>query len=204
MLSRSLQFGTLLLLLALGPDAIAQQSTAEIIEQARARARQIEEVKQVLNDPDQNVRLAAFEGMVSSDDPLMRELALDAGLASTDQVLRGVALKHAVMGLAQLSITLAVDTAAPKPVQERARAHLEKSGASFLLVIDTQNVDLNRGFFHPPRQPAYNGNVSGLVLTFNYGYHSGELHLQEDSTLAGTVHYSPGGDHQFKATAPLR
>ncbi|HRP36055.1 MAG TPA: hypothetical protein PLI48_09255, partial [Gammaproteobacteria bacterium] len=74
-----------LLALAVAAEGWAQ-SAAEIIEQARARARQVEEIKQVLNDPDQNVRLAAFEAMVGSDDSLMRELALDAGINSTDQV----------------------------------------------------------------------------------------------------------------------
>ncbi|MFX3658242.1 MAG: hypothetical protein ACN6I7_03710 [bacterium] len=194
----------LALLPVLAVDAIAQTSVTDVIEQARARARQIEEVKQVLNDPDQNVRLAAFEAMVGSSDALMRELALDAGLASTDQVLRGLALKHVVLGLEQLTITLTTDTAAPGPSQERARAYLEKTGPSLQLEIDTKKTDFGRGMFHQPGNTSRSGNVSGLVVTFNYGYHTGELHLQDDNTLAGTVHYSYGGDHQFQAVAPLR
>ena len=193
-----------LLALAVATDGWAQ-SAAEIIEQARARARQVEEIKQVLNDPDQNVRLAAFEAMVGSDDSLMRELALDAGLNSTDQVLRGMALRHAVLGLAQLTITLAVDTAAPKVIQDSSRAFLEKNGSSYTMTIDAKGKDLATGAFHAVSQPSHRGNISGQVVTFNYSYYTGELHLQDDNTLAGVVHYQwSSNNHQFKATAPLR
>lgn len=193
-------------LLALGVAADGwAQSAAEIIEQARARARQVEEIKQVLNDPDQNVRLAAFEAMVGSDDSLMRELALDAGLNSTDEVLRGMALRQAVLGLAQLTITLAVDTAAPKAIQDSSREFLEKNGNSYVMAIDPKTRDLSTGAFNMPGNVNQRGNVSGRVVTFKYPYYTGELHLQEDNTLAGTVHYQwSSNNHQFKATAPLR
>jgi hypothetical protein len=193
-----------LLALAVAADGWAQ-SAAEIIEQARARARQVEEIKQVLNDPDQNVRLAAFEAMVGSDDSLMRELALDAGLNSTDEVLRGMALRQAVLGLAQLTITLAVDTAAPKAIQDSSREFLEKNGNSYVMAIDPKTRDLSTGAFNMPGNVNQRGNVSGRVVTFKYPYYTGELHLQEDNTLAGTVHYQwSSNNHQFKATAPLR
>lgn len=185
-------------------DVFAQTTAAEIIEKARERARQVDEIKQVLNDPDQNVRLAAFEAMVGSDDPLMRELALDAGLSSTDQVLRGMALKHAVLNLAAIHVTLAVDESAPKPVQERVQAYLQKSGRTYQVEIDPKSVNPERGSFYGRGNPSHSGNVSGTVVTFSYGYYTGELHLQDDNTLAGHVHYSYGGDHQFKATAPIR
>lgn len=193
-----------LLAMAVAAEGWAQ-SAAEIIEQARARARQVEEIKQVLNDPDQNVRLAAFEAMVGSDDSLMRELALDAGINSTDQVLRGLALRHAVLGLSQLTITLAVDDSASKPIQESTREFLAKNGNSYVMGIDQKTKDLSTGAFNLPASSSYRGNVSGQVVTFREAYHTGELHLQEDNTLAGTLYYQRGAaTHQFKATAPLR
>src|SRR5690606_26965406 len=129
------------------------------------------------NDPDQNVRLAAFEAMFTSEDPLMRELALDSGRSSTDRVLLGLVRWHAVLGLAQLTITLAVDESAPKPVQERTRDYLVKSGNSYIAPIDPKGSDLTNGAFHSGNAK-YRGNVSGLVVTFNYPYYTGELHLQ--------------------------
>jgi hypothetical protein len=193
-----------LLALAIAAEGWAQ-SAAEIVEQARARARQVEEIKQVLNDPDQNVRLAAFEAMVGSDDSLMRELALDAGLNSTDQVLRGLALRHAVLGLAQLTLTLTVDDSAPKSTQETTRDYLEKSGSTYVMAIDQKTKDLSTGAFNLPSYANHRGNVSGLVVTFNYSNYIGELHLQDDNTLAGTLsHARSGKAWQFKATAPLR
>ena len=199
-----LQVLVVCLLGSTGNLAVAQTSAADIVEQGRERARQLDEVKQVLNDPDQSVRLAAFEAMVDSDDPLMRELALDTGLASTDQVLRGLALKYAVLGLEQLNIRLAPDPDAPKESQGRVEAYLQKTGAGYTLDIDSKSIDLSRGYFHKPGNANNSGNVSGLVLTFDYQYYAGELHLQDDNTLAGTVHYSYGGNHQFRAVAPIR
>lgn len=194
----------ILCIASFGSSALAQTSAAQIVEQARERARQLDEIKQVLNDPDQNVRLAAFEAMVDSGDPLMRELALDAGISSTDQVLRGLALKYAVLSLEQLNLTLTLDPAAPKEVQDKSRTYLEKTGAGYVLKIDSKSVDIPRGYFQQPGNSNRNGNISGLVLTFDYAYHTGELHLQDDNTLAGTVYYSYGGNHQFKAAAPIR
>ena len=188
---------------AIGGTAVGAD-TAATLDQIRERARQIEETRQILADPDQTVRLAAFEALAGGDDAMLREMAIDAGLASTDQLLRGLALRHTVLGLAQLSLTLVADDAAPKPTVERSQAYLEKTGRGWLLVLDGKRSDLQTGRFGGSRSYE-TGDVSGLVLTFGYGHYSGELHLQDDNTLAGTVYYNTGqGDHQFKASAPLR
>lgn len=181
------------------------QSAAEIVDQARARARQVEEIKKLLDDPDQNVRVAAFDTMVGSDDPLMRDLALDAGLNSTDQVLRAVALRHTVLGLAQLTIALAVDDSQSKEAQESARSFQVRNGSVYTMMIDDKGKDLSTGSFHRTGHAGERGNVSGLVVTFSYGSYSGELQLQDDNSLAGTVYFGSGQTHhKFKASAPLR
>jgi hypothetical protein len=188
---------------ATGQTPLAATDHAGTIDQIRDRARQMEESKQILSDPDQTVRLAAFEAMVLGDDDLMREMAIDAGLASTDELLRALALKHALLGLGQLSITLAVDESAPKAIQERSRAYLEKNGRSYLLKIEAKRTDLRTGLFGTGGA-SYKGNVSGFVVTFDYGPYAGELYLQDDNALAGTLYSTHGGTNQFKASAPLR
>jgi len=76
-------------LLLLNPVSVyAQTSAAEMLEQARARSRDIEELKAVLNGPDQNMRLAIFDVMVNSGDEAMRQVALDLGLASADPLMQ--------------------------------------------------------------------------------------------------------------------
>lgn len=182
----------------------AQTSIEDIIAQARERARNIEELKGVLNDPDQNVRLAAFEVMMTKGDPVMRELALDTGFASTDQVLRGLALKYAVLGLEQLVLTLEKDESAPEAVQENTDAYLVRYSHILVIDIDSSKVDLSRGYFVNPGSSNQTGNVSGTVITFDYGRHSGDLRLQDDNSLAGQVNYDSGGSHQFTATASIR
>jgi len=190
-------------LLALSCSTFADQTTAEKIEAARQRAKEINEVKQVLADPDQAVRLAAFESMATSDDPVMRSMALDAGFASTDSLLRNTAFKYTVLGLEQIIITLIVDTKAPKEIQEKSTKYLNESGQSFKLDINTKKIDLGTGKFERPNNSGYTGNVNGSLLTFSYGSFQGELHLMEDNSLAGRIS-NPGWGYQFNATASVR
>ena len=138
--------------------------------------------------------------MTLISEPLLKRISP----STTSISMRGMALKHAVLGLSQLTLTLSVDEAAPKPVQDRSREYLAKQGSSYVMEIDQKGVDLSTGAFSSGARNQ-TGNISGTVLTFKYYLHAGELHLQDDNTLAGTFYYTPGGtSHQFKATAPVR
>ena len=190
-----------LLLLGFAGVTFAEGSTAELIENARKRAREIQEIKQVLADPDQTVRLAAFDAMVTSKDATQREMALDAGFASTDSVLRNLAFKHALLGQDQISFTLTVDASASKVVQEKSAEYIDGYGSNWVAKIDPKTVDLVLGEFNHPGFDSYKGGVSGSQLTLSYHNVSADLRLQDDNSLAGTVFI---GNTRFKATAALR
>ena len=190
-----------LLLVGFAGAAFAEGTTSELIENARKRAREIQEIKQVLSDPDQTVRLVAFDAMVSSGNATQREMALDAGFASADSVMRNLAFKHALLGQNQINMVIAVDISAPKAVQEKSVAYIDKYGSSWVLRIDPKTVDLVTGKFVSPNGTIYQGAVSGPRLTFIYEHRSGELRLQDDNSLTGTVHHDGA---QFKATASFR
>lgn len=179
-------------------NVFAQQADpAKLIEEARARAKKIDEIKAVLNDPDQTVRLAAFEAMVGSGDPLMRDLAIQAGFAASDSTMRALAFKHALLGLDRLVFALAVDEGEPKERIEHSKAVLERTGSTASIGFDRKRTDVARGNFYRPGFD-YSGKVEGLAVTFNFGEISGELRLQDDNTLLGRVIFHEG---VFKAKA---
>jgi hypothetical protein len=94
--------------------AEAQSAAAKILEKARGQARDIEELRKVLNGPDQNMRLATFDAMIKSGDETLKQIAYETGLMSADSVMRAMAFKAVVMSLDNLHLTLTPDTAAPK------------------------------------------------------------------------------------------
>lgn len=182
--------------------AVGQTDTSKLIDEARARAKKIDEVKAALADPDQTVRLAIFEGMVTSDDPLMRDIALQGGLASSDALMRAQAFKHALLAQERLVFTLTIDDSQPKErIESDNKAFIER-GSIARIEFDGKAGDIKNGVV----KGAYNngsGKVEGMLFTFSYGNCSGyscsgELRLQDDNTLSGRLRW---GEHTFKATA---
>ena len=105
-----------------------------------------EELRKVLNSPDQNMRLAVFDQMVKSGDEAMKLIAYEAGLASADSVMRTMAFKAVLMSQDKLHLTLAVDRSAPKPIQEASEKYLAKNGSGH----------------HDPAQGIGNGGGDGV------------------------------------------
>lgn len=179
----------------------AQTSAAEILEQARSKARDMEELRKILNGPDQNMRLATFDAMMTSGDEALQQIALDAGLASADALMQAMAFKAAIMSLDRLVLTLEVDGTQPEPIQEAARSYLEKNGNSWVLSMPKKEPD--NGTFRANVNSR--GEVSGTMLNFDYGRNSGTLALKDDATVGGPVTlYHNGGNAGFVGTGRIR
>jgi len=185
------------------------QSTAEMLEQARARAQEIEDLKRALNSPDQNMRIATFEIMISHKEDSIRELALDTGLGSADRLLQALAFKSAIMGLDQLHLTLEVDESQPEEVQERSRARIAEKGDKY--VINIGYHDLKTGVFAGHKNYAApgsvsRGEVSGTRITFIWTSrkHTGDLQLDGDDSIVGTLQAGGTRPTHFKASAQIR
>lgn len=178
----------------------AQTSAAEMLEQARARSREIEELKAVLNGPDQNMRLAVFDVMVSSGDEAMRQVALDLGLASADPLMQAMAFKETILSLNRIVFTLELDTSEPDTVQQKAQAYLNSNGATYEIPI--ASVDRDTGIF--TIKSSYTGQVNGTTLTFKSGYDTGQLELVDETTIKGKIKTYKGGFGGFTATAKIR
>ena len=178
----------------------AQTSAAEMLEQARARSREMEELKAVLNGPDQNMRLAAFDVMVKSGDEAMRQVALDLGLASADPLMQAMAFKETILSLNRLVFQLEIDTSQPASVQQKAQAILDASGATYSIPIT--KPDRNTGIF--TIRQSYQGQVNGTTLNFKVSYDTGQFDLADETTIRGTLSIYKAGYGGFIATARIR
>jgi len=178
----------------------AQTSAAEMLEQARARSREIEELKAVLNGPDQNMRLAAFDVMVKSGDEAMRQVALDLGLASADPLMQAMAFKETILSLNRIVFTLDLDTSEPDTIQQKAQAYLNANGTTY--EIPVASVDRDTGIF--TIKSSFTGQVNGTTLTFKNGHDTGQLELVDETTIKGKIRAYKGGYGGFTATAKIR
>ena len=180
----------------------AQESMDSIMEKARAQAQEIEKLKKVLNEePDQNVRLAAFNLMVENGDPTMRAVAIEAGLASADALLQAAAFKEAIMSLDRIHLELGVDGGASQEIQEKSRAYLAKNGD--VLVLDLDKKDPKNGTFSGSGR--LKGEVTGTHLTYVRGYGSGVLELKDDDAVSGKVTLRVSGSNlEFLASGKIR
>jgi hypothetical protein len=178
----------------------AQDSVDAILEKARGQAREIEKLKRVLNEePDPNVRLAAFDLMVQDGDSTMHAIAVDAGLASADRLLQAAAFREAIMSLDRLHLTLSVDTSAAQEMQEKARAYLDKNGNTLVLVF--KKKDRKAGTFSNAN---LSGEVTGTLVTYKHGHGSGTLELKDDNAVSGNVTVYSSGYMQFLASGRIR
>lgn len=189
----------LVLPMVLVAEPAGAASAAELLEQARGKSRDLEELQAVLNGPDANMRLATFEVMVDSGDPAIREMALDTALTSTDPVLQALALKRVVLAQTGITLSLAVDTSQPADIQENARNYLASSGN--LYHKGFSEVDPKTGVF---KMGGNEGQVSGTQVSFKYGYDKGILQMVDETSLQGPVMLYKGKYAGFIGTWKLR
>lgn len=180
--------------------AYAQSSAAEMLEKARARSRDMEELKAVLNGPDQNMRLATFDVMINSGDEAMRQVAIEAGLASADPLMQGMAFKESILSLDRIIMTLEIDASQPADIREKAQAILNTTGASYELPII--GVDRKTGIFKI--KSSYTGQVTGTTMNFRFNYDNGQLELVDERTIKGPIKIYKSGWGGFIATAKIR
>ena len=92
-----------------------------MMREVRLLAAEIEKMKKVINEePDQNVRLAAFQLMVESSNSVMREIAIESGLASADKLLQSAAFRAAIMDLDRLHLVIKVDPDASDEIRQQS------------------------------------------------------------------------------------
>ncbi len=168
--------------------AYAQPSADEILKQAQERASVIEEYRQLLNNPDQNVRVAGLDVMLKSDDSAMREIAFSIAFASADDTMRAIALKNKFSYLKTLNFQLSL----PEQPTE-----LEETGIvdafSRVYSIQLETYDANTGEFTLKSGTAKSpGQVAGIGMDFNDKYFrcNASLTLGDGPELVGMLNCS--------------
>lgn len=186
----------------LAGNGFAAESIDQLLEKARAEAGEIAKIRRIINEePDPNVRLAAFELMIDSGDKLMREIAIDSGLPSADRLLQSAAFKAAIMDLERLNLTLKADKDASDKIQTASQAYLDQKGDQYLLPFDKK--DPKKGTISGKY---FEAQVIGIHLSYTRSrFGSGALYLKDDNAVSGNVIVINGKDTlQFVATADIR
>ncbi|WP_351189414.1 hypothetical protein [Shewanella sp. TB4-MNA-CIBAN-0142] len=162
----------------------ANQSMADTMaETIKKRAGAIAEIKGFLNDSDPNIRIAALDSMLKSDDTAMREMAYSMGLNSADDTLRSITLRNKFNDLKVLNITLKL----PEGANESAQTIFTKFGGKVLLNIQKYDEKNGRFTYKSNNYGGYDGNISGLMLQFDDKNCSGDLTFNEESIYSGKV-----------------
>jgi len=84
-----------LFLTVLPAQPVLADSAGDVLQKIRERAKAWGEIVDIIkSNPDQRMRIAAFEEAVKSGDPELRLSAMEAAFASDDKRLRKAALRH--------------------------------------------------------------------------------------------------------------
>lgn len=76
-----------------GGSRTPKQTPAQVLEAAKAKSKEMDELRSALRSPDASLRTSAFNAMIASDDPTMTEVAMNEAIASDDTNLRALALR---------------------------------------------------------------------------------------------------------------
>lgn len=183
---------TALAIVLCSPVANASEIDVAAIQ---ARAAKIKEVKDLLNNPDASIRLAAMDAMFASDDLALREAAFYAGMNSADESLRSLAVRHRFAEKSVLSLEMVL----PDEPSEEQKALYQYYGGS--LKLEPNAFDLTTGQFS--FQSSYiRASSSGLKLDFSVRYGTGSLTMNDELIFTGV--YSHKGDKNLSTAIPIK
>jgi len=193
------KLGAALLLTFVAMNGVSAQSASEIIEKARAEAKEFNEFKLALEDPDQSVRLAVFEQMLKQPAAPLRMMAIQAGLTSSDDIMRSRALVAQILDMDHLVIHLKVNEKANSKSQEATKKLLLRDGDVWRLSIRQKNPDDNTFSIGVGE---YSGKVNGLQVSLLRGPSGMHFQLDDNNRLVGR-YTSPNGPIDAVVTMEL-
>jgi hypothetical protein len=169
----------------MSPGALAQATQpgkAETLDpaQIKARAQRIKDMRALLSDPDQNVRLAALDEMIKSGDPVMQEVAFETGFASADSAMRSVALRAKLAKIKSLTIEVS-----PPSGGDAANALNRVGGQTQVFPIRTFDATTGAIVFDGYNPPT--GQLSGSELSIRRDNVAARFRLESGATLKGTI-----------------
>lgn len=183
--------------------AVAAAMTGASVGAAHADAAErraaLEKVRDGLNDPDPLVRLITLEEVSTSEDALLRNMALRQAIGIADPDLQALAARMFFGGLQTFSLDLANarvtggDEAKAKPILTQ----LQQTGLNF----QVRDFDVATGAFKIGFQAhgdPMDGQVTGTTVAFQTYWHNfancrTTLRVGEALDLSGTIMCIDGG-----------
>ncbi|MCF4167185.1 hypothetical protein L2U69_16170 [Zavarzinia compransoris] len=184
--------------------AVAAAAMAVSVGTVRAdvaeRRAALEKVRDGLNDPDPLVRLITLEEVSTSEDALLRSMALRQAIGIADPDLQALAARMFFSGLQTFSLDLANarvtggDDAKAKPILTQ----LQQTGLNF----QVSDFDVGTGAFKIRFQAhgdPMDGQVTGTTVSFQTYWHNfancrTSLRVGEALDLTGTIMCIDGGN----------
>ena len=144
----------------------------------------MEQYRDILRDPDPNVRLSAFTKLARVESPIYRHMAYDEAFASGDHTLRALALKYSLFDRSDIIIHYPGSEIAPEK-------------------FDLKKFNLTNGDFEVYRGGyTWSGRVQGLSVHISFRSECAvDFTLNDDDVLTGLLKCNK---KQQKAVIDLR
>ena len=159
------------------------QAAAPSIDKIRAQSQRMKEYRALLADPDSNVRLAALDEMLKSNEAALRELAFDAGFASADQNMRALALRERVLSMKSFVLDLQNTNKVSDELWQKSAAHFRPALTFKIGRAEAQTGNLElvmSGYNHQ-----CTGRVAGQELSVSCPAGTLRLRLTDGAVLTG-------------------
>jgi len=187
MKNRKIKFLGFLMAISMSLPVLSADKSG-LLSKIRANAGQYNEFKQLLNNPDQSIRIAAFDGMVNSGDVALRNIALDEALANTDATLQAFAFKEIIMDLRVLNFSIEKS----EGISEESKKIVKQWSSTYGLTFSSKQKNKEKGSFEgrtTDYSSSMKGNISGLELIFSsyHQYCMGTVTLAAGAVLKGTL-----------------
>lgn len=185
----------------------AQKLDIESIKsKAASDADEFSELRALMRNEDANLRLAAFDAMVTHGDPSLYEIAVSMGIADVDEVVRARALWEILSRMRTLAVLVDPEG---KVSNKGAQEQLQKSyqGRMSFQVGSTHKPANCINLYYEKENCAagYNLSVNGTLVTFVYANQNldGTMKLDSDGALRGTFR-NTRYKIEFPVEVPLR
>ncbi|TLF47242.1 hypothetical protein FEI13_16330 [Halomonas urmiana] len=194
--------GVIVLLLALWATPAMAMNMSQL-EAAKERAGMLDQVRTLLADDSASVRLAVFEEVMKSDDPVLRSMALESAFSSGDERLQTAGLRQ----LFQDRELLSVEVIEPREPSQ-AQAYTFQLWRELMLKelrIDQATDELSGSFNGARASGKFVGHLTrgGWRVDLSWAGYSCSLELTQVSgvDLSGALRCAITGRHAREGNA---
>jgi hypothetical protein len=168
--------------------SVSNAFSQSLVEQIKARAAEISELKTLLNNPDSAVRIAAIDVMQGSDDLAMREMGFSAGINSSDEAIVALTIRNKFKEIKNFTIEFEL----PKDANEKIKNVFKKLGSGQLpYYVKSYDPMTATMVTNTVASNNYNANssISGTKLHLKSVNTNGAFSLNDEAMYVGYITY---------------